>query len=385
MPEFAGTDLGDLTTSAAEPSALVADELLRDLDGLVDRLHRAVEAIPGYAAFDWDWLHAFYAFAAPIVIDLAFRKQEPAGQEQFEQQAPAIRRRIEAGLPLAEAIRTSEVVFAQTWVAAVEAAARIGVPFDALVAPAALLMQYAAAAARNTVTIYAEVEQQAARADERRRAQFVLDALHGRLDPERIASGAHSFGLPPVAEWHPFRATANAEHAAMASRSVIAELDGAIVGIAPHDRIELPAGAVLALGGPAPLTDLAPSFAVASRVFHAAHRFGLEGVITLLDVRLRTAIADDDVVGRALVDRYLAPLARHGSRATPLVETMAAYLANGLRNETTARVLNIHHNTLRYRLERFAHLTGADIHDFATLAEIWWALEYAGIATAGVR
>lgn len=38
--------------------------------------------------------------------------------------------------------------------------------------------------------------------------------------------------------------------------------------------------------------------------------------------------------------------------------------------------LSIHVNTLRYRLERFAALTEADLQDTETTFEVWWALQY---------
>lgn len=40
------------------------------------------------------------------------------------------------------------------------------------------------------------------------------------------------------------------------------------------------------------------------------------------------------------------------------------------------RVVSMHQNTLRYRLEQFASLTGADLAETETIIEVWWALEF---------
>jgi DNA-binding PucR family transcriptional regulator len=37
----------------------------------------------------------------------------------------------------------------------------------------------------------------------------------------------------------------------------------------------------------------------------------------------------------------------------------------------------VHENTVRYRLDRFRRLTGADLSDTDVLVEVWWALQRA--------
>jgi len=84
----------------------------------------------------------------------------------------------------------------------------------------------------------------------------------------------------------------------------------------------------------------------------------------------------DPEVGERLVRRYVDPI-RHGAArsAEALLEAIERYLACGLRAEAAAAELNVHPNTLRYRLSRFEQLTGADLHDIAVVAEVWWALQ----------
>ena len=56
-----------------------------------------------------------------------------------------------------------------------------------------------------------------------------------------------------------------------------------------------------------------------------------------------------------LISEVYEPLLRGGS---PLLDTLSAYLEQGLSLEATARLLFVHPNTVRYRLRRIAELTG---------------------------
>ncbi|MEV6621752.1 helix-turn-helix domain-containing protein [Amycolatopsis sp. NPDC051106] len=55
--------------------------------------------------------------------------------------------------------------------------------------------------------------------------------------------------------------------------------------------------------------------------------------------------------------------------------SVEAYLARR-RSVPEAAVLSVHGNTLRYQLDRFAGLTGADLQDTETMSEVWWALQH---------
>jgi hypothetical protein len=63
----------------------------------------------------------------------------------------------------------------------------------------------------------------------------------------------------------------------------------------------------------------------------------------------------DTEARRKLICEVYEPLLRCGS---PLLDTLSAYLEQGLSLEATARLLFVHPNTVRYRLRRIAELTG---------------------------
>jgi hypothetical protein len=65
-----------------------------------------------------------------------------------------------------------------------------------------------------------------------------------------------------------------------------------------------------------------------------------------------------------LIERWLGPLLENDTHhATPLVETLHAYLECGGSYDATARELLIHRSTLRYRLQRIKDISGHDLSD----------------------
>jgi hypothetical protein len=73
------------------------------------------------------------------------------------------------------------------------------------------------------------------------------------------------------------------------------------------------------------------------------------------DLLPERALDGDQDARRKLITDVYEPLLRSGS---PLLDTLSAYLEQGLSLEATARLLFVHPNTVRYRLRRIAELTG---------------------------
>lgn len=71
------------------------------------------------------------------------------------------------------------------------------------------------------------------------------------------------------------------------------------------------------------------------------------------------ALMGDADARRELVDVVYGSLAGHGPD-DPTMLTVSTFLASGGSLETTARTLNVHPNTVRYRLKRAADTTGWD-------------------------
>jgi PucR family transcriptional regulator, purine catabolism regulatory protein len=76
------------------------------------------------------------------------------------------------------------------------------------------------------------------------------------------------------------------------------------------------------------------------------------------------------------VTGVLGPVLEQGGRdASPLLDTLRAYLAHGCRPGPAAEELCVHRHTLAYRLDRIRDLTGRDPRAGAHLLEFGLALE----------
>ena len=98
---------------------------------------------------------------------------------------------------------------------------------------------------------------------------------------------------------------------------------------------------------------------------------------------MRVAVAAEDELGELLVGRYLRPLEKLGGRAGAVLETVAAFIEHGLSVKATAEALDVHQNTVRYRLGRFEELTGANLEKPVTAFEVWWAMQRDWLSTRG--
>jgi hypothetical protein len=88
---------------------------------------------------------------------------------------------------------------------------------------------------------------------------------------------------------------------------------------------------------------------------------------------LLAAVGDDAVL--SFRDAVLGPLIEYDeTRATDLVATLETFLTSSGGWSDTARELNIHQNTLRYRLARVEALTGTRLADISDRVDLYLAL-----------
>ncbi len=91
---------------------------------------------------------------------------------------------------------------------------------------------------------------------------------------------------------------------------------------------------------------------------YGSRRFDDLGVCRILDP------GDNGPAVRGFLSEWLGPLMAYDrERNTDLVYTLARYLDSGGNYDLTARVLNIHRSTLRYRLGRIRDISGRDLQD----------------------
>lgn len=86
----------------------------------------------------------------------------------------------------------------------------------------------------------------------------------------------------------------------------------------------------------------------------------------------------------ALVDRVLRPLLDYEQQqSTPLLQTLEAYLDNQRSWAKTAAALQVHRQTVLYRVHKIEEITGLDIDDTGHLAQLWLAVQAHRLLASG--
>ena len=117
-------------------------------------------------------------------------------------------------------------------------------------------------------------------------------------------------------------------------------------------------------GPPERLHELAQQARIAQRAGRALHRTGSVNAYRRLGAeRLLLAVSPPSEL-EGFVAEWLGALEEHDRRgpgSAPLVETLAALAAAGWSPRSAARAMNVHVNTLLYRLQRVREVTGRDL------------------------
>ncbi|MBW8480746.1 PucR family transcriptional regulator [Actinomadura parmotrematis] len=368
-------------------SAAVAETLgclVREAEAVVDLvLDRVAAEIPSYARVPRALLRP--GVAASVRDGIAFLMD---GEGRGLDAAAAGADRAARGIPVEDVLRAYRVGVRTVWERFAGEARRRSADPDEILALAERVWEWADDVMVRAAREHRRVELETALDAQRRRGAFIRAVLSGTQSPESLPAQAAAFGLDPDRAYVPFRARGPGDARAIVTALVpylphtappVTLLDGDVAGLLARRPAALPEGVVVGVGPAVRPAAARPAFEQASRALDAAARFGLTGVHDLAGLGLRAAVVAEREVGALLHERYLAPL-----RALPDIErTLVAYLAGGMHVEDTARALYVHPNTLRNRLRRFEELTGADLRDHGTLAELWWALAYQGVITQG--
>jgi purine catabolism regulator len=92
------------------------------------------------------------------------------------------------------------------------------------------------------------------------------------------------------------------------------------------------------------------------------------------DATMFSVLRDTDEA-QVVVDRVLGPLIVYDARhSAEMVKTLDTYLQCDRSWVQTAAALNVHRQTVVYRIQRIEQITGRAVAETATLAEFWLAL-----------
>ena len=132
------------------------------------------------------------------------------------------------------------------------------------------------------------------------------------------------------------------------------------------------------VGRPSPFSELERSFHEATQAQGLGWLMGRGGAVMRYDrLGVFALLLDGD---RAALEAYcartLGPLVESEAvGAPPLLDTLRLMLDHSFHWADVSRLLFVHVNTLRYRMDRIAELLGVDLGDAAVRADLYVALK----------
>ncbi|OBA76308.1 transcriptional regulator [Mycobacterium sp. 1554424.7] len=175
---------------------------------------------------------------------------------------------------------------------------------------------------------------------------LALSASAFRRDAQVAARGSRIYALLPQTA---------------PTRSVTSWVRGTIGALRTELGVELRAAIAAPIAGPA---EVAAARAEVDRVLDSAERHPILGQVTTL-AEARTTVLLDEIVTLVGADKRLVdPRIRDLRERDPvLVETLRAHLDSFGDVGAAARALQVHPNTVRYRVRRIEKLLGASLSD----------------------
>ncbi len=222
--------------------------------------------------------------------------------------------------------------------------------------------------------------------EEERRTRSLLDRLSA---PEPLGAAerdlADRLGVPLEVDFVPFEVVIPGSpphrHAALAARlrrngwRLAVTHSDRVSGLAwtPLELADLGEGGevLLALGEASPRAELAEARADLALVVAMARDAGAQGAVRAEDWLLETIVARSPRLAARIRASVLAPLGEDGGQ---LERTLATLLESGMDRTATSAVLQIHRNTLAYRIGRIQELTGLHLARPRDVARAYVAL-----------
>ncbi|MGH3194779.1 MAG: PucR family transcriptional regulator [Streptosporangiaceae bacterium] len=365
----------------------IAEQLRTSADELAWRQVRACRKFPSYNDVPDEDLHrSSRRNVLRVVETLNGRGILPA--DISEDEAKSARRRAVQGVPAEDVVACYWAVLAVLRDEFIGRASAAGIPFEVILAGTRRLWDMTDRLSAVLMQARHDIDIALARRDERQKVAFLQRVLNGNLLPSELVQFGTAYGLEPDSEHWVFRArhpqgtpqslsrhielTCGGDHFA----PLVGPIDGDLVGITCQRPSVNDGLTVLATVGPRPLPMLAQAFAECTRLLNVAVRYHKHGRVDRESLSVRIAVVEESDIGAALFDRYVATVLDSCPMAEEILRSVQVYLARHRRVQAAADALLVHGNTLRYRLDKYTSMTGADLTDTEVIIEVWWALEY---------
>lgn len=366
----------------------VADQLESAMPSLVERQRSALHHFASYRRVpEEDQRRSCERNVVRVVSSIRGSQQLPAWIEEDERASG--RRRALQGIPSDDVVAAYRAVLVVLRDAFLDEAAAAGIPLETVLLGTRRLWELTDRFSGELVSARHQVDLDLVRRHERERLTFLHNVLTGTLQADELEEGGAAYGISvehtywvlrgrPGSGTGPEALLGELERvsSSTAQSALLGLVGGDIAGVLRHRPRRLGGPGLLAIEGPVPMAGLSAAFAEATRMLDTAARFSLAGVVDQASLSLRTAVAQQHRLGESLFERYVTGVHGGTSMADIVLDSVRSYLDHQRSIPATARALSVHVNTLRYRLERYQAITGADLAETLTAFEVWWALQY---------
>lgn len=366
------------------------------MDRLESVRSRLTDALPALSAQVADIVHSeqpSYAAVTDRELGLAVQRNLATAirclghpgdesEEDLSEIALTVRERFHANIPMHEAIRAFSLCIWQIHRAFLGICMAEDIPYPDVAAGSNALWQLGDAIIETVTTTYCELQSQQMIKDAQQRSEFVRRLLRGNCSADELRRTSLNdkvrYAAVHCTSEHGFTTAGREQLEAAGSLSeapaMLATVDADCVGVMAR-RPLTGDDALVAMGPMVPLSQIARSFALANRINHVATHAGLTGVHGLGGLSWRVAAVDHPELIALLRRRFVDPLRTEPAMRADLEATMRSYLDHNMNMAATAADLHVHVNTLRYRLGRFAEITGANLDHLDDMVDIVWAFE----------
>ncbi|NUT50939.1 MAG: helix-turn-helix domain-containing protein [Saccharothrix sp.] len=379
--------------SAAHDRGRLLGQVLRDMAndrGVVDELVEAARSqSPEVARLPEAENRRHVEVLLATGLDFFERSDEPEAQD-FEAAEALGADRAAQGVSIDGLLRGVQAGRTRAMTIAIARSRDAGVPDEVLLEGMVDLDRYTGALERHVINGYHTAELELSRTNRDANTHLLRRLLLPGGGPLPEPVELRRAGLSSDGRYHclvsdvtqPGRARA-LEQRLLACGGVYGLVDGRLTGLSARrpTAAEVAPDAVLVVApatGLAVLREVHPLCVAALRI---ADRAGRRGVLDLTELSGEIALAAQPVLA-GLLRGTLADLDQDDDFHRELVCTALVYLDHGQRLGHAAAALHVHPNTVRYRLDRLAEITGTPWDDSAaddpstvlgTLRH-WWAL-----------
>ncbi|HEX3899364.1 MAG TPA: helix-turn-helix domain-containing protein [Mycobacteriales bacterium] len=370
-----------MTGSDWDGVADAVDAALADFDTVIANVNQAIrERVPEYAYVSDEQLTIATTRNIGLIFT-ALRERRYLRDHELADFEATVEERARNGVPVDEYLLAVATAEASAWDQLWEYAG--SVPIERRLEAFALRFANVTAVDRVTTKAHRRIELVTAREENARRSLALRALLRGEGSAADRQDHFARLGLDSTRSYFVVRARGRSK----ADSDQVQQVLGNGFTHAPHvafalwgddivglliDRPFAGLDVVAGYAGPVCEDELAVAHEHATLAFETAWRLGLTEAHDLGSLGLKAAVHAQHQFGEQLRAKYVVPIRESGGLGEELLTTVRAYLEQGGSRDAVAAQLHVHSNTVGYRVGRFVELTGADLADLATLAELWW-------------